>query len=101
MAKTSQTARENKRAHLRGLKAQQRADLKKQIINPNLSDDERREAMFKLNQLPKDSSRVRNSRRCQQTGRSRAVYRKFQLNRITFREMALAGLLPGVTKASW
>lgn len=101
MAKTSQTAREEKRAHMRAVYAAKRAELKKKIIDPSIDDDERRAAMFRLNALPKDGSAVRHTRRCQQTGRSRGVYRKFQLNRITFREMALQGMLPGVTKASW
>lgn len=101
MAKTSQFAREEKRAKARAQQAAKRAELKKKIIDPSISEEERRETVFRLNALPKDGSSVRHTRRCQQTGRSRGVYRKFQLNRITFREMALAGLLPGVTKASW
>ncbi|MCC6271182.1 MAG: 30S ribosomal protein S14, partial [Microbacteriaceae bacterium] len=44
---------------------------------------------------------VRIRRRCGATGHPRANYRKFNLNRIRFRKMALEGLLPGVTKASW
>jgi small subunit ribosomal protein S14 len=51
--------------------------------------------------MPRDSARVRVTRRCQATGATHAVYRKFRLNRISFRNMALQGLLPGVTKASW
>ena len=78
-----------------------RAELKAKIINENLSDDERREAMFQLTKMPRDSSRVRVQSRCGTTGHPRAVYRKFKLNRIMFRQMALQGLLPGVTKASW
>ena len=57
--------------------------------------------MFALTKMPRDSARVRVMRRCQATGAPHAVYRKFQLNRISFRNMALQGLLPGVTKASW
>lgn len=101
VAKQSQIVREEKRAHKRSLQAEKRAALKKSIINPELSDEERRDAVFKLNAMSRDSSKVRHTRRCQQTGRSRGVYRKFQLCRITFREMALQGMLPGVTKASW
>jgi ribosomal protein S14 len=48
---------------------------------------------------PRDLIRIRN--RCQLTGRSRAVYRKFGVCRIVFREMASNGLIPGVRKASW
>ena len=54
-----------------------------------------------LAQLPRDASPVRLVNRCQVTGRKRAYLRKFQMSRLTFREMALAGMIPGVTKASW
>lgn len=45
--------------------------------------------------------KVRNYTRCQSCGRPRAVYKKFMLCRICFREMVHKGLIPGVTKASW
>ena len=51
--------------------------------------------------LPRDSSPTRLVNRCRVTGRSRAYIRKFQMSRITFRELASEGKLPGVTKASW
>jgi small subunit ribosomal protein S14 len=101
MAKTSTQAKEQKKIALSNRHLKKRAELKAKVINENLSDDERRDAMFALAKMPRDSSRVRVTRRCQATGASHAVYRKFKLNRITFRNMALAGLLPGVTKASW
>jgi len=101
MAKSCQIARENKRKRMTSAAAQKRAALKKSIIDESLPDEERRAAMFKLNTLPANSSKVRLHRRCMATGRTRGVYRKFQLNRIVFRAMALEGLLPGVTKASW
>lgn len=53
----------------------------------------------KANKKPKFSSRAYT--RCSKCGRSKAVYRKFLICRICFRQMALSGLLPGVTKASW
>ncbi|MCA9042341.1 MAG: type Z 30S ribosomal protein S14 [Planctomycetaceae bacterium] len=53
----------------------------------------------KANKKPKFSSRIEH--RCQVCGRPRAVYRKFQICRICFRDMALDGLIPGVKKASW
>jgi small subunit ribosomal protein S14 len=101
MAKKGQLARERKRAKLRGLQAEKRAELKKMIINEELEDDARRDAMFKLSSMKRDGSPSRHVRRCQHTGVSRAVYRRFKLNRIAFRELALQGMLPGVTKASW
>jgi len=54
-----------------------------------------------LCQLPRDASPTRLVNRCRVTGRRRSFIRRFQLSRITFREMASAGLIPGVTKASW
>jgi len=49
----------------------------------------------------KNSSRVRLHNRCQLTGRPKGYMRQFGVSRVTFREMALKGLIPGVTKASW
>jgi small subunit ribosomal protein S14 len=54
-----------------------------------------------LSLLPRDSSPVRLKNRCSLTGRPRAYIRKFGVSRIKFRELALAGRIPGVTKASW
>ena len=101
MAKTSTIAKEARKVDMAKRHHPKRAALKEKIIDPKLSDEERREAMFALTKMPRNGSRARTQRRCQATGAPRAVYRKFKLNRITFRKMALAGLLPGVTKASW
>jgi small subunit ribosomal protein S14 len=54
-----------------------------------------------LSMLPRDSSPTRLTNRCRVTGRRRAYIRRFQMSRLTFREMANAGLIPGVTKSSW
>jgi small subunit ribosomal protein S14 len=54
-----------------------------------------------LSQLPRDASPTRLTNRCKLTGRRRAYLRRFQISRITFRELASAGLIPGVTKSSW
>ncbi len=54
-----------------------------------------------LDKLPKNSSKVRLHNRCQLTGRPKGYMRKFGVNRVTFREMALSGKIPGITKASW
>ena len=54
-----------------------------------------------LAKLPRDSSPTRSHNRCQITGRSKAVYRKFKISRIMLRELALAGKIPGLKKASW
>jgi small subunit ribosomal protein S14 len=54
-----------------------------------------------LSKLPRDSSPTRSHNRCQLTGRSRGVLRKFKVSRIMLRELALAGKIPGLKKASW
>ena len=54
-----------------------------------------------LSQLPRDASPTRSHNRCQITGRSRGVLRKFKVSRIMLRELALAGKIPGLKKASW
>jgi small subunit ribosomal protein S14 len=54
-----------------------------------------------LSMLPRDASPTRLINRCEVTGRRRAFLRRFRLSRITFRELASAGMLPGVTKSSW
>ena len=101
MARDCQIAREVKRQKLIKQYQEKRKALKKAQIDPNLSDKEREAAMLKLSSLPRDSSPSRATSRCQATGSSRSVYKKFALNRITFRKMASEGLLPGVTKSSW
>ena len=54
-----------------------------------------------LAKLPRDSSPTRSHLRCEITGRSKGVYRKFKISRIMLRELALAGKIPGRRKASW
>lgn len=54
-----------------------------------------------LTMLPRNASPTRLVNRCQITGRRRAFMRRFEVSRITFRELASAGLIPGVTKSSW
>lgn len=54
-----------------------------------------------LSLLPRDASPTRLVNRCEQSGRRRAFMRRFRLSRISFRELASAGMIPGVTKSSW
>jgi small subunit ribosomal protein S14 len=54
-----------------------------------------------LGKLPRDASPTRSHNRCQLTGRSKGVLRKFKVSRIMLRELALAGKIPGLKKASW
>ena len=101
MAKKSKIVREYKLIKKVEKYAALRADLKSIIKSPESSMEEKRVAVAKLDKLPKSSSRVRVRTRCFKTGRPRAVLKRFNLSRIVFREMALKGEIPGVTKASW
>lgn len=101
MAKKSQIARDKKRENLISFYKKIRDELRTAQKNENLSLSERQDATSKLAKLPRDSSPTRLTSRCQETGTTRSVYRKFKLNRISFRKNALEGLLPGVTKSSW
>ncbi len=89
MAKESMKAREVKRAYMCARYAEKRAALKA------AGDYEA------LDKLPKNSSPVRKHNRCKLTGRPRGYMRTFGISRNVFRNMALNGKIPGVTKASW
>ena len=89
MAKESIKARERKRERLVAKYAKKRAELK-------ASGD-----YEALDKLPKNASPVRLHNRCKLTGRPKGYMRKFGINRVTFREMASAGKIPGLTKSSW
>jgi len=78
-----------------------RKELRAKVRNEKLSDDERFEAQLKLQKLPRNSCENRVRNRCELTGRPRGYYRNFGLSRIQFRELALRGMIPGVTKSSW
>ncbi|MEZ5001931.1 MAG: 30S ribosomal protein S14 [Chitinophagales bacterium] len=89
MAKESMKARDRKRAKLVAKYAEKRAQLK---AEGNWEE---------LDKLPKNASPVRVRNRCRLTGRPRGYIRYFGISRIKFRELALNGKIPGVTKASW
>jgi len=101
MAKKSVVARQKKREALVARHWEKRKELRKAAVDMNLSEEERQDARVALNKMPRDTSPIRLRSRCQYTGRGRGVYRKFKMSRLTFRESALAGLIPGITKASW
>jgi len=69
--------------------------------NTTLPNTLRANALFYLRSLPKNSSITRIRNRCVETGRGNAVYTQFRLSRLSFREAAQNGLLPGVFKSSW
>jgi len=101
MAKNSMVEREKKRAKLVARFAAKRSALKAIIADKSASDEDRWDAQMKLQALPRDSSPVRQQRRCGQTGRPHGVYRKFGLGRNKLREAAMRGDVPGLVKASW
>jgi small subunit ribosomal protein S14 len=101
MAKKAMIQRDKKRRRMVEKYAEKRAKLKAIISDPDASDEEFYAAQRKLTKLPRNSSAVRLRNRCSVTGRPRAHIRKFGLSRITFRELANDGKLPGVTKSSW
>ncbi len=101
MAKSSMKAREDKRAKLVAKYAEKRAALKVLISSPTTSDEDRWEAVLKLQSLPRDSSTARQRNRCNQTGRPHGYLRKFGLSRIKLREATMRGEVPGLRKASW
>ncbi|MEC7918879.1 MAG: 30S ribosomal protein S14 [Candidatus Neomarinimicrobiota bacterium] len=78
-----------------------RKELRELIKNPNTPEEEKMKAIEKLQKLPRSSNSIRLTNRCAVSGRPKGYMRKFGLSRITFRELALKGELPGVTKASW
>ncbi|EED35109.1 30S ribosomal protein S14 [Luminiphilus syltensis NOR5-1B] len=94
-------AREHKRTRLVAKYAAKRAQLKEVITSQSSSDEERWDAQIQLQKLPRDSSPVRQRRRCQITGRPHGVYRKFGLCRNRLREAAMNGDVPGLVKSSW
>ena len=89
MARKSVIARERKRERLVAKYAKKRAELKA------AGDYEA------LDKLPRNSSPVRLHNRCRLTGRPKGYMRKFGISRVTFREMASEGKIPGITKSSW
>ena len=101
MAKKSKIVREQKLIKKVQKYAALRAELKGIIKSPDTLMEDKRDAVAKLDKLPKSSSRIRIRTRCFKTGRPRGVIRRFNLSRIAFREMALKGEIPGITKASW
>lgn len=101
MAKKSMVERELKRTRLVEKYAARRAELKAIIQSVDASDEDRFDAQLKLQSLPRDSSPVRQRKRCRITGRPHGYYNKFGLGRNKLREAAMRGDIPGLTKASW
>lgn len=101
MAKKSKIARDEQRRVVVARYAERRAELKRQSVNPHLTEQQRADARAALQRLPRDASPTRLRNRDVVDGRPRGNLRRFGLSRIRFREMAHRGQLPGVTKSSW
>ncbi|PHZ83531.1 30S ribosomal protein S14 [Paremcibacter congregatus] len=101
MAKVSAVEKNMKRERLVAKFAEKRAALKKAAVDPELSAEEQFMARLKLAKMPRNSAATRLRNRCQVTGRPRGYHRKFKMSRISLRDLASSGYLPGVTKSSW
>lgn len=101
MAKKSKIAKNEQRIKLTRKYYAKRMELKTIINDPEVPQEEKDLAYSRIRKIPRNANPNRVMNRCRITGRTRAVYRKFGVSRITLREMANNGLLPGVTKSSW
>lgn len=101
MAKVCMIERDRKRKQAIAKYAAKRKELKAIIMDKSVSMEERFDAQLKLNKLPRNGSQSRYRNRCEVTGRPRGFYRKFKMSRITLRELATFGQIPGLTKSSW
>lgn len=101
MATKASLARNEKRKRLAEKYAAKRQELKAVLVNPDTNDEEFFLAQKKLAKLPRNSSKIRIRNRCSLTGRPRGFLGRYGVSRLTFRELALSGKIPGVTKSSW
>lgn len=101
MAKKSKIARNEQRKVIVARYAEKRLELKKTLVNPNASDEEREAARVGLQKLPRNASPIRVRSRDVIDGRPRGVLSKYGISRVRFRAMAHRGELPGITKSSW
>ena len=101
MAKVALIQRELKRKKLVEKFAAKHAELKSIANDAKRTDEERYEARLALQKLPRNANATRQRNRCELTGRPRGTFRQFGLARAKVRELAFAGDIPGVIKASW
>ena len=101
MAKVALIQRELKRAKLVAKFAKKHAELKAVANDVSKSEEERDAARLALQKLPRNANPTRQRNRCELTGRPRGTFRQFGLGRAKIREIAFAGGITGVTKASW
>ena len=101
MARSAAVQKNNRRKKVSAKFGRLRAELRAKAIDQKLTEEERVAARKKLQAMPKDTAPERVRTRCELSGRPRGNYKKFGLSRLAFRQLALDGKLPGVTKASW
>ena len=101
MAKKSKIARNQQRAVVVERYRTKRGELKKALIDPTSTDEQREAARLGLQKLPRNASPVRLRNRDAIDGRPRGNLRLFGISRVRFRDMAHRGELPGITKSSW
>ena len=101
MAKMALIQRELKRDNLVAKYAKKHAEYKSISHDAKRSDDERAQARLALQKLPRNANPTRQRNRCSITGRPRGTFQHFGLARAKIREMAFAGEIPGIVKASW
>ena len=101
MAKKSKIARNEQRKVIVERYAAKRLELKKALVDPTSTDEQREAARLGLQKLPRNASPVRVRNRDAIDGRPRGTLQKFGISRVRFRDMAHRGELPGVTKSSW
>ncbi len=101
MAKKSAVEKNEKRKRIVARRGDRRAALRAIVKDKSLPMEERFQAVMKLSQEPRDSSRIRIRNRCELSGRPRGYDRKLRMSRIALRDLASMGQVPGVVKSSW
>jgi small subunit ribosomal protein S14 len=101
VAKQALIQRELKRDQLVAKYAAKHAELKATSTDAKKTDEERAAARLALQKLPRNANPTRQRNRCAITGRPRGTFRQFGLARAKIRELAFAGDIPGMVKASW
>ena len=101
MAKVSAVQKNKRRERTVEAKGARREALRAIIRDKSKPLEERFAAQLKLNEEPRNSSKIRLRNRCEVTGRPRGYYRKLKMSRIALRDLASMGQVPGVTKSSW
>ena len=101
MAKVALIQRELKREKLAAKYAAKYAEFKGIANDASRSDEERAAARLGLQKIPRNANPTRQRNRCAITGRARGTFQHFGLARAKIREMAFAGEIPGMVKASW